>query len=137
MRQELQVASAPDCLLLLLLLLHHTGLGPASQGSTAYHKGFSTFFDFVACMPDELTSVVYTCRHYAEASRQGRISARRRSPQVPLDAPSDEGLKRVFRNYCRLPIGQGRQVGGSVQQLNAAQFNQLCRDASLVEPAGE
>jgi hypothetical protein len=56
---------------------------------------------------------------------------------VPLDAPSDEGLKRVFRNYCRLPIGQGRQVGGSVQQLNAAQFNQLCRDAGLVEPAGE
>jgi hypothetical protein len=56
---------------------------------------------------------------------------------VPLDAPSDEGLKRVFRNYCRLPIGQGRQVGGSVQQMNAAQFNQMCRDASLVEPTGE
>jgi hypothetical protein len=56
---------------------------------------------------------------------------------VPLDAPSDEALKRSFRTYCRLPIGQGRQVGGSVQQINAAQFNQLCRDAGLVEPIGE
>lgn len=76
-------------------------------------------------------------RHYAEASRQGRITARRRIPDVPLDAPSDESLKRAFRTYCRLPIGQGRQVGGSVQQINAAQFNQLCRDAGLVEPSGE
>lgn len=56
---------------------------------------------------------------------------------MPLDAPSDESLKRAFRTYCRLPIGQGRQVGGSVQQINAAQFNQLCRDAGLVEPSGE
>lgn len=75
-------------------------------------------------------------RHYAEASRQGRISARRRAPEVPLDAPSDEFLKRAFRTYCRLPIGQGRQVGGSVQHINAAQFNQLCRDVGLMEPAG-
>jgi len=87
------------------------------------------------------TSISLACalrhRHYAEASRQGRITARRRVPDVPLDAPSDESLKRAFRTYCRLPIGQGRQVGGSVQQINAAQFNQLCRDAGLVEPSGE
>jgi hypothetical protein len=56
---------------------------------------------------------------------------------VPLDAPSDDRLKRVFRAYCRLPIGMGRQVGASVQHINTAQFNQLFRDAGLVEPAGE
>lgn len=88
-------------------------------------------------VPASCCSVVVCIRHYAEASRQGRITARHKAPEVPLEAPSDEALKRTFRTYCRLPIGQGRQVGGSVQQINAAQFNQLCRDAQILEPAGE
>jgi hypothetical protein len=50
---------------------------------------------------------------------------------------SDPGLKKAFKAYCRVPIGVGRQVGASVQHLNAAQFNLLARDVGLVEPAGE
>jgi hypothetical protein len=78
-----------------------------------------------------------TRRHYADAARQGRIQARSRLPLVPLDAVSDPGLKKAFKAYCRVPIGVGRQVGASVQHLNAAQFNLLARDVGLVEPAGE
>lgn len=79
----------------------------------------------------------HTRRHYADAARQGRIQARSRLPLVPLDAVSDPGLKKAFKAYCRVPIGVGRQVGASVQHLNAAQFNLLARDVGLVEPAGE
>ncbi|GBF88565.1 hypothetical protein Rsub_01280 [Raphidocelis subcapitata] len=75
-------------------------------------------------------------RHYDAAARQGRIVARRRQPAPPLDAASDEQLRRVFRAYCKLPVGRGRQVGASVQHMNAAQFRELARDAALVEPAG-
>lgn len=75
-------------------------------------------------------------RYYTEAARQGRIVARRKAPAVPIDAPSNDHLKRVFRSYCKLRVGQGRQVGASVQHINAAQFNQMCRDAGLLEPHG-
>ena len=34
-------------------------------------------------------------RHYSDAARQGRINARRRMPAVPVEAPSDEPLKKV------------------------------------------
>ncbi|KAF6262551.1 hypothetical protein COO60DRAFT_614938 [Scenedesmus sp. NREL 46B-D3] len=75
-------------------------------------------------------------RYYAEAARQGRIVARRKPPAVPIEAPSNDHLKRVFRSYCKLRVGQGRQVGASVQHINAAQFNQMCRDAGMLEPHG-
>jgi hypothetical protein len=76
-------------------------------------------------------------RYYAEGARQGRILARSKQPVVPLQAASDLHLKKVFKSYCRLRVGQGRQVGASVQHINAAQFNQLARDAGLVEPLGK
>jgi hypothetical protein len=81
--------------------------------------------------------LIDACRYYTEAARQGRILARRKPPAVPIDAPSNDHLKRVFRSYCKLRVGQGRQVGASVQHINAAQFNQMCRDAGLLEPHGE
>lgn len=34
-------------------------------------------------------------RHFSDASRQGRIVARRRMPAPPLDAASDETLKKA------------------------------------------
>lgn len=55
---------------------------------------------------------------------------------IPVDAASNDHLKKVFRAYCRLRVGQGRQVG-SHQHINAAQFNEMCRDAGLLEPYGE
>jgi hypothetical protein len=53
------------------------------------------------------------------------------------DAPSDAMLKKVFKGYCKLRLGQGRQTAGSVQQMNAAQFNRMCHDAGISEPSGE
>jgi hypothetical protein len=58
-------------------------------------------------------------------------------PTTPADAPSDPVLKKVFKGYCKLRLGQGRQMGSSVQQMNAAQFNRMCHDAGISEPAGE
>jgi len=75
-------------------------------------------------------------RNYNEAARQGRIQSRRRVVEPPLAAASDEQLKKVFRAYCKLPIGRGRQVGASIQHLNAVQFKELARDAGIVEPEG-
>lgn len=56
---------------------------------------------------------------------------------MPVDAASNEHLKKVFRAYCKLRVGQGRQVGASIQHINAAQFHQMCRDAGLLDPTGE
>lgn len=60
-----------------------------------------------------------------------------RLPPTRTDAPSDPVLKKVFKGYCKLRLGQGRQMGSSVQQMNAAQFNRMCHDAGISEPAGE
>ena len=50
---------------------------------------------------------------------------------------SNPALKRVFKNYCKFALGQGRQykVDG-VPHMNAQQFHRLCQDAGFVEPEG-
>ncbi len=101
----------------------------ALRESDSDRDGRVSLDDFIGCY-------MRVARHYNEAARQGRITSRRKVPVVPLDAPSDDRLKRVFRAYCKLPIGRGRQVGASVQHLNAVQFKELARDAGLVEPEG-
>jgi hypothetical protein len=45
-------------------------------------------------------------------------------------------LKKVFKAYCRLRVGQGRQLGSSGQQLNGTQFSRMCQDAVISEPTG-
>ena len=66
-------------------------------------------------------------------------------PSAPPLAPPPSGvenspaLKRVFRNYCKFALGQGRQYGmqDSVAHMNMPQFTRLCADAGFVEPEGE
>eukprot|EP00877_Chromochloris_zofingiensis_P001130 jgi/Chrzof1/11017/Cz05g20160.t1 len=87
-------------------------------------------------LPDFIKYYERLARYYAESARQGRIHTRRKPLVVPLEAAADPALKKVFKAYCRLRVGQGRQVGASVQHMNAAQLNVMCRDAGLVEPTG-
>eukprot|EP00967_Tisochrysis_lutea_P097058 scaffold142427_cov19-Tisochrysis_lutea.AAC.2 len=44
-------------------------------------------------------------------------------------------LKRVFKNYCKYALGQGRVYSNEgVPHMNAQQFHRLCQDAGFVEP---
>eukprot|EP00983_Pelagomonas_calceolata_P089276 1157298-Pelagomonas_calceolata.AAC.23 len=46
-------------------------------------------------------------------------------------------LKRVFKNYCKYALGQGRVYSNEgVPHMNAQQFHRLCQDAGFVEPEG-
>ena len=60
-------------------------------------------------------------------------------PHPSSGVHSNPALKRVFRNYCKFALGQGRQYGmqDSVPHMNMQQFNRLAADAGFVEPEGE
>lgn len=50
---------------------------------------------------------------------------------------NNPALKRVFKNYCKYALGQGRQYNEGVPHMTAQQFHRLCQDAGFVEPEGE
>lgn len=46
-------------------------------------------------------------------------------------------LKRVFKNYCKFALGQGRVYGqDGVPHMNAQQFHRLCQDGGFTESEG-
>jgi len=85
-------------------------LKPALWPGTAFHRGRDSKRAALVCQYRRL-SMRHCCRFHAESARQGRIHARKRSTAVPVDAAGDPHLKKVFKGYCRLRVGQGRQVG--------------------------
>lgn len=54
---------------------------------------------------------------------------------VLTGAENNPHLKRVFKNYAKLAIGQGRVYEG-VPAMNSTQFHRLCQDAGFMEPDG-
>ncbi|GAX84010.1 hypothetical protein CEUSTIGMA_g11435.t1 [Chlamydomonas eustigma] len=76
--------------------------------------------------------------HYqTQASREGRIKSATYKHQIPVGAENNPALKRVFRNYCKYALGQGRQYAqDSVPHINMQQFSRLCADAGFIEPEG-
>lgn len=76
------------------------------------------------------------------AARHPTAAAMSHHPPVPsLPVPAgverNTHLKRVFKNYARLPMGQGRVYTDGVPQMNSSQFHRLCQDAGFMEPEGE
>lgn len=71
-------------------------------------------------------------------AREGRIKsmANLNRQMVPTGVEHNSHLKRVFKNYARLAIGQGRVYADGQPQMNSAQFHRLCQDAGFMEPEG-
>eukprot|EP00798_Chlamydomonas_sp_ICE-L_P031869 gene31869-7077_t len=76
--------------------------------------------------------------HYQwQMAREGRIKAASHNMKVPSGVENNPALKRVFKNYCKFALGQGRKYGAdAVLLMTAQQFHRLCQDAGLVEPEG-
>ncbi|EFJ50944.1 hypothetical protein VOLCADRAFT_116670 [Volvox carteri f. nagariensis] len=76
--------------------------------------------------------------YQAQMAREGRIKsmANLNKQMVPQGTEHNAHLKRVFKNYARLAIGQGRVYADGLPQMNSAQFHRLCQDAGFMEPEG-
>ncbi|KAG2439244.1 hypothetical protein HXX76_004605 [Chlamydomonas incerta] len=76
--------------------------------------------------------------YQAQMAREGRIKsmANLNKQMVPAGVEHNAHLKRVFKNYARLAIGQGRVYADGQPQMNSAQFHRLCQDAGFMEPEG-
>ncbi|KAG2498998.1 hypothetical protein HYH03_003184 [Edaphochlamys debaryana] len=76
--------------------------------------------------------------YQAQMAREGRIKsmANLNKSMVPSGVEHNAHLKRVFKNYSRLAIGQGRVYADGMPQMNSAQFHRLCQDAGFMEPEG-
>lgn len=50
----------------------------------------------------------------------------------------DEIMKKVFLNYCKYTVGQGRSTyDENDPKMSSTQFVKLCQDLGLVQPNGE
>ncbi len=57
---------------------------------------------------------------------------------LPAGTENNPALKRVFKNYCKYALGQGRVYAQEGQpHMNAQQFHRLVQDAGFVEPEGK
>ncbi|KAG2453565.1 hypothetical protein HYH02_001784 [Chlamydomonas schloesseri] len=76
--------------------------------------------------------------YQAQMAREGRIKsmANLNKQMVPSGVEHNSHLKKVFKNYARLAIGQGRVYADGQPQMNSAQFHRLCQDAGFMEPEG-
>ncbi|GLC43095.1 hypothetical protein PLESTB_000863700 [Pleodorina starrii] len=76
--------------------------------------------------------------YQAQMAREGRIKSMTNlnKQMVPQGTEHNAHLKRVFKNYARLAIGQGRVYADGLPQMNSAQFHRLCQDAGFMEPDG-
>ncbi|GIL46879.1 hypothetical protein Vafri_3747 [Volvox africanus] len=76
--------------------------------------------------------------YQAQMAREGRIKSMTNlnKQMVPQGTEHNAHLKRVFKNYARLAIGQGRVYADGLPQMNSAQFHRLCQDAGFMEPEG-
>ncbi len=53
-------------------------------------------------------------------------------------AEGNELLKRVFLNYCKYTVGQGRSTFDEAEpKMSSTQYVKLCQDLGLVQPNGE
>uniref|UniRef100_A0A7S0S286 EF-hand domain-containing protein n=1 Tax=Chlamydomonas leiostraca TaxID=1034604 RepID=A0A7S0S286_9CHLO len=95
-----------------------------SKGRTYSLQEFVSFYERLA--------------HYqAKAARQERIKALSKMPGIPEGAESNELLKRVYVNYCRYTVGQGRLTFDEADpKMSSTQFVKLCQDLGLVQPNG-
>ena len=81
-------------------------------------------------------------KYQEQASREGRIKASSAKSLVPPGVETQPAMKRVFKNYCKFALGQGRQYAhdaglhAAVPSMNMQQFARLCQDAGFVEPEG-
>ncbi|KAF5842547.1 hypothetical protein DUNSADRAFT_6397 [Dunaliella salina] len=72
-----------------------------------------------------------------QMAREGRIKSASHGTQIPVGVENTPALKRVFKNYCKYALGQGRVYSTEgVPHMNAQQFHRLCQDAGFVEPEG-
>ncbi|GFH10230.1 uncharacterized protein HaLaN_05506 [Haematococcus lacustris] len=76
--------------------------------------------------------------HYqTQMAREGRIKSATQKHIIPVGVENNPGLKRVFKNYCKFALGQGRVYSqGTVPHMTAQQFHRLCADAGFLEPDG-
>eukprot|EP00201_Polytomella_parva_P018261 CAMPEP_0175072134 /NCGR_PEP_ID=MMETSP0052_2-20121109/19707_1 /TAXON_ID=51329 ORGANISM="Polytomella parva, Strain SAG 63-3" /NCGR_SAMPLE_ID=MMETSP0052_2 /ASSEMBLY_ACC=CAM_ASM_000194 /LENGTH=1112 /DNA_ID=CAMNT_0016339537 /DNA_START=508 /DNA_END=3848 /DNA_ORIENTATION=+ len=88
-------------------------------------QDFITYYDRIA--------------HYqTHVAREGRIKSMTNlnRQMIPRGVENHPHLKKVFRNYCKLALGQGRIYADVVPRMNAQQFHRFCQDAGFMEPDG-
>ena len=68
-------------------------------------------------------------QYQAKAARNQNIKEMSRMPGVPEGADKNETLKRVFVNYCKYTVGQGRSAfDPNDPKMSSTQFVKLCQD---------
>lgn len=68
-------------------------------------------------------------QYQAKAARSNNIKDMSRMPGVPEGAEKNETLKRVFVNYCKYTVGQGRSAFDvNDPKMSSTQFVKLCQD---------
>lgn len=76
-------------------------------------------------------------QYQRKAARANHVKETSRMPGVPEGAERNEVLKRVFVNYCRYTVGQGRlSFDPADPKMSSTQFVKLCQDLCLVQPNG-
>lgn len=75
--------------------------------------------------------------YQAKQARSERIKAHSRMPEVPEGSEQDEIMQKVFLNYCKYTVGQGRSTyDENDPKMSSTQFVKLCQDLGLVQPNG-
>jgi hypothetical protein len=54
---------------------------------------------------------------------QGRIKSASHKNAIPVGIENNAALRRVFKNYCKYALGQGRQYSDQIVGINAQQFH--------------
>lgn len=74
-----------------------------------------------------------------QMAREGRIKsmATLNKQLIPAGATSNAQLKRVFTQFSKLAVGQGRVYDNSAPGMNCTQFHRLCQEAKWLESEGE
>ncbi|MEW5310082.1 MAG: hypothetical protein WDW38_001913 [Sanguina aurantia] len=75
--------------------------------------------------------------HHGKMGRDERVQGSGRHTTVPEGAERSELLQRVYTNYSKYTVGQGRLIYDEANpKLSSTQFVKLCQDLGLLQPMG-